>query len=151
MIRENLRTIIFGIEDSFVSTTGIIVGLIAAGTKASTVLAAGIITIAVEATSMGAGEFISNDDSPGKNKSATTKGLLMLTSYSIAGVWIMLPVFLGTQNNLVIIAFTFANLFALGWWRGGILRGNKFKYALRTVAVSGVACALGIAVGLAFK
>ena len=150
-IRENLRTIIFGIEDSFVSTTGVIVGLIAAGTSKETVLAAGLITIVVEATSMGAGEFISNDDNPRKGKVALKKGWLMLISYLLAGLWVMLPLFFGIRNNIAIITFTFLSLFGLGLWRGYILKGSKLKYAAKTVAISGVACGFGIAVGLLFR
>jgi len=150
-ITENLRTIIFGIEDSFVSTTGVIVGLIAAGTPKETVLAAGLITIVVEATSMGAGEFISNDDNPRQGKIALKKGWLMLTSYLLAGIWVMTPLFIGIRENPAIIAFTFINLFILGLWRGYILKGNKLKYALTTVLVSGIACGFGIAVGVFFR
>lgn len=150
-IKENLRTIIFGIEDSLVSTTGVIVGLIAAGTSESIILAAGLITIVVEATSMGAGEFISNDDSPEKDKDALKKGLLMLVSYFVAGLWVMIPLFLGVRNNIPIITFTFVSLFGLGYWRGHILKGNRLKYAIRTLLIGGVACSFGIAVGLLFR
>lgn len=150
-IKDNLRTVIFGIEDSFVSTTGVIVGLIAAGTSKETVLLAGIITIVVEATSMGAGEFISNDDNPKKGKDAMKKGWLMLISYFLAGLWVMVPLFLGIRSNPIIILFTFINLFLLGLWRGVMLKGNKLRYALTTVAVSGIACAFGIAVGMLFR
>lgn len=150
-IKENLRTIIFGIEDSFVSTTGVVVGLIAAGTPKETVLAAGLITIVVEATSMGAGEFISNDDNPEKDGAAFHKGWLMLISYLVAGFWVMIPLFLGIRNNFIIISFTLSSLFCLGLWRGYILKGNKLKFALRTVAISGIACSLGIAIGLLFR
>lgn len=149
--RSNLRTIIFGIEDSLVSTTGVVVGLIAAGTPEATILAAGLITVVVEATSMGAGEFISNDDNAEKDKVAIQKGLLMLASYLVAGIWILIPLFLGIQNNYLIISFTFINLFALGYWRGSILQKSRLKYGLRTLLVGGVACSFGIAVGLLFR
>ncbi len=150
-LTQNLRTIIFGIEDSFVSTTGVVVGLIAANTPKETILAAALITVVVEATSMGAGEFISNDESPEQDREAIKKGLIMLVSYFISGLWIMIPLFLGHQRNPIIIGFTFLSLFALGWWRGYVLKGSKFKYALKTVAISGVACSFGIAVGLLFR
>lgn len=150
-IRDNLRTIIFGIEDSFVSTTGVVVGLIAAGAPKETVVAAGLITVVVEATSMGAGEFISNDDNPAKEKAALKKGVLMLLSYLMAGVWVLIPLLMGFTSNVAIIGFTFTSLFGLGLWRGYILGGNKLEYALKTVAISGVACAFGIAVGLLFR
>jgi VIT1/CCC1 family predicted Fe2+/Mn2+ transporter len=152
LIKHNLRTIIFGIEDSFVSTTGVIVGLIAAGTPRPTVLAAGVITIVVEATSMGAGEFVSNDDKPGKSsKDAEVKGIIMVVSYLLSGIWIMLPIFLNQYSNYTIAAFTLVNLFALGYWRGHLIGGNKLKYALRTLLISGIACGLGIGVGFLFR
>lgn len=149
--KSNLRTIIFGIEDSLVSTTGVVVGLIAAGTSEATILAAGLITVVVEATSMGAGEFISNDDNPEKDKVAIQKGLLMLVSYLLAGIWILIPLLLGINSNYIIVGFTFINLFALGYWRGHILQKSRIKYGLRTLLVGGVACSFGIAVGLLFR
>ncbi len=150
-LRDNLRTVVFGIEDSLVSTTGVITGLIAAGTSKSTLLAAGLITIVVESTSMGAGEFISNDDSKAKDKDALLKGCLMLAAYFITGLWVMVPLFIGITNNVIIISFTFVSLFVLGWWRGKVLNGNRLKYAVKTVLISGIACAFGIAVGLTFR
>jgi VIT1/CCC1 family predicted Fe2+/Mn2+ transporter len=151
VIKENLRTIIFGIEDSFVSTTGVVVGLIAAGTSTSTVITAGLITIVVEATSMGAGEFISNDENEKKDKVAIKKGVLMLLSYLLAGFWIMIPLFIGITNNVAIVAFTLTNLFGLGVWRGAKLKASKLKYGLRTLLVGGVACGLGVTLGLALR
>ncbi|HRV75857.1 MAG: VIT1/CCC1 transporter family protein [Candidatus Nomurabacteria bacterium] len=151
-IKENLRTVVFGVEDSFVSTTGVIVGLIAAGTNKETVLAAGLITIVVEATSMGAGEFISNDDNPEKEEAALKKGIAMLVSYFLAGLWVMLPLLIfGSLNNTLIISFTFLSLFFLGLWRGYILGGDKIKYALKTLLIGGAACGFGVAVGLLFR
>lgn len=150
-IKDNIRTVIFGIEDSLVSTTGVVVGLIAAGSPESVILTAGLITIVVEATSMGAGEFISNDDNPEKDEAAIKKGLLMLFSYLAAGLWVLIPLFLGARDNLPIISFTFISLFALGFWRGKILGGKKIKYAIRTLIIGGVACGFGIAIGLLFR
>jgi VIT1/CCC1 family predicted Fe2+/Mn2+ transporter len=151
MIKQNLRTIIFGIEDSLVSTTGVIVGLIATGASEKTVLAAGLITIIVEATSMGAGEFISNDENPEKDKEAIKKGILMLTSYLIAGIWVMLPLFFNIQNSLLITTLALASFFILGLWRGAVLKGSKLKFALRTLLIGGIACVFGIAVGLLLR
>lgn len=151
MIKDNLRTVIFGIEDSLVSTTGVVVGLIAAGAPESTILAAGLITVVVEATSMGAGEFISNDDNPKKDKVAVQKGILMLVSYLVAGIWILIPLLFGIKSNYVIVSFTFLNLFALGYWRGQLLQKSRIKYGLRTLLVGGVACSFGIAIGLLFR
>ncbi len=151
MIKENLRTIIFGIEDSLVSTTGVIVGLITTGAAEKTVLAAGLITIIVEATSMGAGEFISNDENPEKDKAAIRKGILMLVSYLIAGIWVISPLFLNIQNQAIIIALAMLSLFILGFWRGAVLKGKKLKFALRTLLIGGIACVFGIGAGLLLR
>ena len=54
---DYLRSIIFGFEDSLVSTTGVIAGVSIGTQDSKVILLAGAVAIAVEALSMGAGQF----------------------------------------------------------------------------------------------
>jgi len=56
---DYLRSIIFGFQDSLVSTTGVIVGVAAGSNSKELVILAGIVAITVESLSMGAGQFMS--------------------------------------------------------------------------------------------
>jgi len=54
------REIVFGLEDSLVSTLGAVTGIAAAAANNKTVILAGIVYVAVESLSMVAGSFISS-------------------------------------------------------------------------------------------
>lgn len=58
---QYIRTIIFAVEDSLVSTTGLIAGISVGTNNKAVVVVSGIVAIAVEAISMGASEYISDD------------------------------------------------------------------------------------------
>jgi len=59
--RDYVRSVLFGIEDSLVSTTGLIAGVSVGGASKEVVILSGIVAIAIEAVSMGAGEYLSDD------------------------------------------------------------------------------------------
>ena len=52
---------IFGVEDSLVSTVGLLSGVAVAGVNRSGIFVTGVILIFVEAFSMGVGNFLSED------------------------------------------------------------------------------------------
>jgi len=56
---ENIRSIIFGLSDSLVSTTGAITGIAVGSRDRGFVVMSGIVIVAVEAISMAAGEYLS--------------------------------------------------------------------------------------------
>jgi len=53
------RDFVFGIEDSLVSTTGVLTGIAGATLDPKIIILSGIVVVAVEATSMGAGSYLS--------------------------------------------------------------------------------------------
>jgi vacuolar iron transporter family protein len=157
--REYIRTIIFGVEDSLVSTTGLIAGLGVGTNNKSVVIVGGVVAIAVEAISMGAGEYLSDDSIEQANKHAAGRGralkdgFIMLVSYFFAGLIPLLPViFFAYPTSLYFsVAFALCGLFILGYVKSKVLKTNPWRGAFKVAVVGGIATALGIIVGLVFK
>jgi predicted membrane protein (TIGR00267 family) len=57
---ESMRELVFGLEDSLVSTTGAVAGIAAGTADAKIVILSGVVLVVVEALSMTAGSYLSN-------------------------------------------------------------------------------------------
>lgn len=151
---ENIRNILFGIEDSLVSTSGFLFGLSAAEYTRSQVFVAGIIIITVEAVSMGAGAFLTEKetveiDAKRKEQESPIKdGLLMLVSYFAAGFIPLTPylLFNGALAQIISLAAAVIALYFLGY-----IPTKKVKSGLRMVIIAGLAATVGFLVGSVLK
>jgi len=56
-----LRNFIFGVEDSLVSTVGLLAGVAAAAISQSAIVTTGLVLIVVEGFSMGVGSFLTEE------------------------------------------------------------------------------------------
>ncbi len=157
--REYLRSMLFGIEDSLVSTTGLIAGLsIGANNKQIVVLGAAV-AIAIEAVSMGASEYLSDDAVQELDKIKRHKdnplisGFLMLLSYLLAGLIPLAPIMLvGFPGSLYLaVLFALIGLFVLGYSKGKALNTSPVRGGLKILIVGGLATGLGLVVGLLFR
>src|SRR3972149_8034618 len=152
---DNIRNIIFGIEDSLVSTSGFLFGLATTSYEASQIFTAGIIIISVEAVSMGAGAFLTEKETKEiepRNKdhrktNPLVDGILMFVSYFGAGFIPLLPylIFQRGETKSVSMLISLAALFLLGY-----IPTRKLKSALRMLIVAGAAASVGYLVGSAF-
>lgn len=157
--RQSIRAVIFGVEDSLVSTTGLIAGISVGTSNKSVVIVSGLVAIAVEAISMGAGEYISDDSLEQADRrtkrphQARKNGILMLLSYFFAGLIPLLPVILIDYPASLYVSITMAlfGLLALGYIKGKLLHTDPWRGAVKVLIVGGLATALGIAVGFIFK
>lgn len=158
--REYLRSMLFGIEDSLVSTTGLIAGLSVGSADKNIVILAGLVAIVVEAVSMGAGEYLSTDAleemdkiKRHSEKPALISGLLMLVSYALAGLVPLLPIILLDSSYAFLASAGFAavGLFILGYVKGKFVKISPIKSALKILIVGGIATALGIIAGRIFS
>lgn len=156
--RHYIRSSVFGIEDSLVSTTGLIAGVAVAASDKKFVIIAGVIAIAVEAISMAAGEFISEDTESDLSTerikpNSILSGFIMFVSYFLAGLIPIIPIILFPLPQSVYISITVAilSLFVLGVVKGKITRQSLIKSGLMVMIVGGVATAIGIIVGILFK
>lgn len=92
-----VRNLTFGIEDSLISTTGVLVGVAAAKFDVKHIIATGIILIFIEAISMTYGTFLSESNFlKASNKTYTSQQVAlyaatMFLSYFGIGLILLLP------------------------------------------------------------
>ncbi|OGC48803.1 hypothetical protein A3A69_00850 [candidate division WWE3 bacterium RIFCSPLOWO2_01_FULL_37_15] len=151
---DNIRNIIFGIEDSLVSTSGFLFGLATTSYETPQIFTSGIIIISVEAVSMGAGAFLTEKETKEidpnskeiKKSNPFLDGILMFASYFIAGFIPLLPYVLLERElaKLVSMVLSISALFLLGY-----LPTKKLKSAFRMLVVAGAATSVGYLVGSA--
>ncbi len=151
-----LRNFVFGVEDSLVSTVGLLSGIAAVNTPRTTILLTGTVLIFVEAFSMAAGSFLTEHsvedylhEKSGVNRRSLRGGLAMFLSYFISGFIPLLPyLFFETPLGLVvsIIVSLFA-LFILSLISAKMANVKPFRVAVRMLLIGGVAIVVGITIG----
>ncbi len=157
--QEYLRSILFGVEDSLISTTGLIAGISIGSDNNKFVLLAVIVAISIEAVSMGAGEYLSGDtvndfDKLKRNKdNPLLSGFLMLISYLLAGMIPFLPTLFASFPTSLVLSIVFALIafFLLGYIKGKLLHVSPFRAGLKISIVGGFAIILGLLMGFIFK
>ena len=159
---SSIREIVFGAEDSLVSTLGAVTGM-AVGTQSTfLVILSGVILIAVESTSMAAGSYLSSKSARNMDRvlNGGTKqkqdivhsirgAIVMWFSYAIAGIFPLLFYFFlpTSQAYLPSILLTALMLFLLGFWVGKITKQSPIKSGLEMVSVSLFAALIGYLIG----
>ncbi len=156
---DYLRSVIFGFQDSLVSTTGVIAGVAAGANKSELVILAGVVTITVESLSMGVGQYMSEKavhqlDKNGKHTdNLYIVGILMFLSYFLGGLVPLLPIVmfqLPFSATLSIIA-ALVGLFILGYLKAHIVKVNPFKSAFEILILGGATTLIGLIVGKIFR
>jgi len=155
---DYLRSVIFGCEDGLVSTTGSVIGISVGAGDPKIVIMAGLVIIAVEAISMGAGQFLSekavHELEPGKHHDSLLVGsLLMFISYFLAGMIPLTPFLLFSLNTATVTSaiLAFFSLFILGYVKGRIIGISKIRSGIEILVVGGIATGIGILVGILLK
>lgn len=158
IVGDYIHSSFFGIEDSLVSTTGVVAGIAISTSNKSFIIISGIIVIAVEAISMGASEFISEEtEEEIEIQSAEAKpavsGLIMFISYILAGIVPILPfVFLPIPTAIVwSVVAALVGLIILGIFKGELTHKSILRSSLEVLIIGGISAAIGIAVGIIFK
>ncbi len=152
--KEYLQSAMFGINDALVSTTGVIVGVSTGTSNKQVVVLAGVVTILVEALSMGSGQYLSSKSAHQLDKSDATRvpiisGIIMYFGYFFAGLVPLLPILLFPMEysrNIAIIA-SLLGLIVLGYVKGKIVKVSPIKSALEILIIGGLSTAIGIAAG----
>ena len=97
------RNLVYGIQDSLVSTAGVVIGTSLAGLASRDVLVAGVILVIVESMSMAFGSFVSEDsfmiqaDIAHDWRTIVKYSAAMLGAYVAAGALVMLPFLLDVR------------------------------------------------------
>ncbi len=155
-----VRVIVFGVEDSLVSTVGFLSGIVAGGMARPQIMLTGIVLLFVEAFSMAIGsmvaeesaeEYLQKQEAPFKQE--LFKGLVMFASYFFSGFIPLGPYyFIESQRALFLsVGMTFFALFLLGYLGGKFLHINVTRNTLRTMILGGTAICVGAAAAILFK
>lgn len=151
-----VRNINFGVEDSLVSTVGLLAGIAFAGVGVETIVVTGTVLIFVEAFSMGVGSLLSEqsvEEYESQHEVSLSKpslaAIVMFISYVVAGLIPLAPYILATAQNAVwwSIGLTLLSLALLGAINAHLFRVRVWKDALLTLLMGGLAIAVGIVVG----
>lgn len=155
-----VRNITFGVEDSLVSTVGLLSGIAIAGTPKETIILAGIILIFVEAFSMGVGSIVSENSTEEFEarrelplKRSALAGTIMFLSYFIAGIIPLAPylLFPTIQALALSIILSLCALFLLGLLSARVSNTNPLHQGTLFLSLGGIAIVIGVLVGTVLK
>ncbi|MEK7114003.1 MAG: VIT1/CCC1 transporter family protein [Patescibacteria group bacterium] len=151
-----LRTIIFGINDSLVSTVGFLAGISVAGVPRSTIVLTGIIYALVEAFSMAMGDFLSEESaeeyiskSNVNDRSSVIAAVLMFISCVLASLIPLVPYIIFTSGTALIVSICLSvlSLFIVGMVGARFSRLPMLWRGARMAFLGGAAIAMGVAIG----
>lgn len=151
------RNFIFGVEDSLVSTVGLLSGIAAASVPKHTIFLTGVILIFVEAFSMGVGSFLSEqsaEEFSGSDRKVDGKtvksGIIMFLSYFLAGFIPLSPYILLEVKTAfpTSIGFSLFSLLLLGSLSARFFRHKDvMRHGIQMLALGGIAVIAGVVVG----
>lgn len=153
----HVRNFIFGVEDSLVSTVGLLSGIAVGGVARSQIVLTGIVLLFVEAFSMGVGSLLSEQSAreylSHKETSLVASiadSVIMFTSYFFAGFIPLSPYFFldPARANVLSVTLTLCALFLLGSVSGKFFGISVVRNGVRTLIMGGVATAVGIAAAI---
>lgn len=158
MDEDYLRSALFGLQDGLVSTTGVVVGISTGVEDKAIIILASLVTVAVEASSMAAGQYSSEKAvhqlRKDKHKDSLLMGaLIMFLSYSLAGLVPVVPILIFNLGEAKILSMilAFSSLFAIGFIKGKIVDEKPLRSALELFVIGGFATLIGVIVGQALK
>ncbi|HXF44082.1 MAG TPA: VIT1/CCC1 transporter family protein [Candidatus Paceibacterota bacterium] len=154
-----VRNLIFGAEDSIVSTVGMLSGVALAGIARTEILLIGLVLVFVEAFSMAAGSFLSERSTEefvdGRDlpiRYPLIGGAIMFISYFVSGFIPLFPyLFQRTDAAFKMsVVLSLVALFVLGLVSAGRFNANPLRSGIRTLTIGGIAVVLGVVVGRVF-
>jgi VIT1/CCC1 family predicted Fe2+/Mn2+ transporter len=151
------RNFIFGVEDGLVSTVGLISGIAVADVPKETIFVTGIILILVEAVSMAAASFLSENSAneyiyhkDNVDKNSIISSLIIFVSYFLSGMIPLLP-YIAYEIDFAFkasIIITMISLVFLGLLDGKITKTKILTNIYRMTIVGGLAIAVGVIAGV---
>lgn len=156
---DYLRSLMFGLQDGLVSTTGVVVGISVGTNNKPIIVLAALVAVMVEATSMAAGQYSSEKavhqlDKTGKHTDSLILGaFIMFIAYLIGGMFSIVPtLFFGQpEAQLIAVLSAFAGLFLVGYIKGQLVEHHPLRSAVELFIIGAVATVIGLAVGLYLK
>lgn len=155
-----LRNFVFGVEDSLVSTVGLLSGVAIAGMARESIVLTGVVLIFVEAVSMAAGSFLAEtsaetyeEHSETLSKRSYISAVIMFISYFVAGFIPLAPYYFQfvLRPLPVSIGLSIIALFILGAFSAALSRTSWIRDGLRMLLIGGLAILVGVVVGAYFR
>jgi predicted membrane protein (TIGR00267 family) len=160
---DNLRQIIFGVEDGAIGNLGVVVGMAQAAAPNSYIILAGIATMFAQMISMSAGTYLSVKSESEylssrkrarlpSHKHPINAALIMAVSV-IFGAAIPLSAFLiweSTAGIIPAIFVTLIGLFALGAYKGTSVKKSPLSSGMEMALIGGLAAFVGFLIGNLF-
>ena len=155
---SRLRNFVFGVEDSLVSSVGLLSGIAVANISSRNIFLTGMVLIFVESFSMAIGAFLSESsadeyasgtETPYAYKQDIIDSVIMFLSYFVSGLiplfpYVLLPV---SSAFWVSIAFSLFALFLLGATVGKFAHSSLLRGGMRMFFIGGLAILVGSAIG----
>ncbi len=157
---DYLRSLMFGLQDGIVSTTGVVAGISAGVESKPIIVLAALVAVSVEASSMAAGQYTSEKavhqmDKEGKHTDNLIIGaLIMFVSYLIGGAFSIIPTLVFDQPlaRYLAIASSFAGLGIIGYIKGRIVKHEMpLRSAVELFIIGGLATLIGLIVGVTLR
>lgn len=152
-----LRTIIFGVNDSLVSTVGFLAGVSVAGVPRSTIVLTGIVYTLVESFSMAMGDFLSEESAEEyvskanvKKRSSVIAATLMFISCVGASIIPVMPYLLFASDTALLVSTcaSILALFIVGLVSAHFSRLPMAWRGVRMAALGGATIIMGITIGI---
>lgn len=152
-----LRSIVFGINDSLVSTVGFLAGISVAGVPSATIILTGTIYALVEAFSMAMGDFLSEESaeeyvshSNVNDRPSIISAVLMFISCVLASLVPLVPyvIFASDTALVVSVCLSVFSLFVVGIVSARFSRLPMLWRGARMALLGGAAIAMGVSIGI---
>jgi VIT1/CCC1 family predicted Fe2+/Mn2+ transporter len=151
-----LRNFVFGVEDSLVSTVGLVSGIAIVETPVRTIILTGTVLIFVEAFSMATGSVLSEQSAEeyvtharASYRRPIVDGIIMFFSYFVTGFIPLLPhIFFSAQYAFwASIIISLIVLAAGGALSATVSKTNIIRNSLRMLIIGSIAIVMGVVVG----
>jgi len=156
---DYLRSLMFGLQDGIVSTTGVVVGISTGVSDKAIIVLAALVAVTVEATSMAAGQYSSEKavhqmDKSGRHTDNLHIGaLIMFLAYLMGGSFSIVPILMFDQPvaRVIAIASAFVGLFIVGYIKGYLVEHRPLRSAIELFIIGSITTTIGIIVGYLLK
>jgi len=156
---DYLRSLMFGLQDGIVSTTGVVVGISIGVSSKEIIVLAALVAVMVEASSMAAGQYSSEKavhqmDKTGSHTDNLYIGaLIMFIAYLMGGSFSIVPIIVFDQPvaRVFAVASAFIGLFIIGYIKGYLVEHRPLRSAIELFIIGSVATTVGVVIGYLFK
>lgn len=154
-IISSMRELIFGLEDSLVSTLGTVTGIAIGSQSTYIVILSAFVLIASESTSMAAGSYLSSisaneaEGGTGKKGHPIRGAAVMGVSYTLGGFIPVLPYFFLPTHLAILpsVIMTVVTLFMVGIWAAKYTKQPRLKSGFTMATISLSAAFIGYVIG----